>query len=68
MSIPDDLSATRAEPLPEERAVEHGGEDRRAAAAAILAESEERVAGAAEGDEPADDAPQRRTSAETVEP
>ncbi len=68
MSIPDDLSATRAEPLPEERAVEHGDEDRRAEAAAILADSEERIAGAVEGNEPADGADERRTSAETVEP
>jgi hypothetical protein len=65
MSTPEDLAATRAEPLPEERVAEHGGEDREAAAAEILRESEERVAGAAEGDAPSDAAVQHRTSAET---
>lgn len=48
----------RAEPLPEERAAETGGEDREAAAAAILADSEERVAGVAPDE--------HRTSAETA--
>lgn len=62
----DDLAATRAEPLPEERAVETGDEDREAGAAAILADSEERVAGAAEGNAPADGADERRSSEETV--
>jgi hypothetical protein len=64
----DDLvesrARTRAEPLPEERAVETGDEDREAEAAAILADSEERVAGAAEGDAPSDGADEHRTSAD----
>lgn len=62
---PDHRAETRAEPLPEERAVETGGEDREAEAAAILAESEERVAGAAAGGAPSDAADEHRTSAET---
>ena len=45
-----DPAATRAEPLPEERAAEHGGEDRRAEAEQILRDSEERVAEAVDGD------------------
>lgn len=61
----DDQVTTRAEPLPEERVVEHGGEDRRAEAAEILRESEERVAGA-EGNAPADGADEHRHSADTV--
>lgn len=62
---PADPVVTRAEPLPEERAVETGEEDRRAEAEAILAESEERVAGAVEGNAPGDAADEHRTSAET---
>jgi hypothetical protein len=62
---PADPAETRAEPLPEERAVETGEEDREAGAAAILAESEERVAGAVEGNAPGDAADEHRTSAET---
>jgi hypothetical protein len=62
----DRLSATRARPLPEERAVEDGGEDRREEAAAILRDSEDRVAGATEGDAPADAADERRRSEDTV--
>jgi hypothetical protein len=65
MSTPEDLAATRAEPLPEERVVERGGEDRQAGAAEILRESEERTAAAAEGDAPGDAADEHRTSAET---
>jgi hypothetical protein len=78
MSSPDDAAAldeaalearaeTRAEPLPEERVVERGDEDRRAEAAQILRESEERVAEAADGAAPGDAAVQHRTSEETAE-
>jgi hypothetical protein len=78
MSTPDDAAAldeaalearaeTRAEPLPEERVAERGDEDRRAEAAEILRESEERVAEAAAGRAPGDAADQNRTSAETAE-
>jgi hypothetical protein len=62
----DDHIAARAEPLPEERAVERGGEDREAAAAEILHDSEERVADAARA-EPADAADEHRRSQDTVE-
>jgi hypothetical protein len=62
----DRLSATRAQPLPEERAVEDGGEDRREEAAAILRDSEERVAGATAGDAPAEGADEHRRSEETA--
>lgn len=63
---PDDRAVTRAEPLPEERAAEQGGEDREAGAEAILQESEERVHGAADGDAPADDADEHRRSEDTA--
>lgn len=69
MTVPEDLSEqahTRAEPLPEERAAETGGEDREAEAASILAESEERVAEATEGNAPGDAADENRTSEETA--
>jgi hypothetical protein len=62
----DDHIAARAEPLPEERAVERGDEDREAAAAEILHDSEERVADAARAD-PADAADEHRRSQDTVE-
>jgi hypothetical protein len=62
----DRLSATRAEPLPEERAVEDGGEDRREEAAAILRDSEDRVAGATAGDAPAEGADEHRRSEDTA--
>jgi hypothetical protein len=68
---PDELSeqiATRAEPLPEERTAEQGGEDRRAEAAEILRDSEQRVSEAVEGDAPADAAAEHRTSEETAGP
>lgn len=68
---PDELSEqtnTRAEPLPEERAAEHGGEDRRAEAAEILRDSEERVREAAEGNAPGDAADEHRPSEETTTP
>lgn len=66
MSSPEDQAHTRAEPLPEERAAETGGEDREAGAAAILAESEERMAAAVDGDAPGDAADEHRTTAETA--
>ena len=64
MSAPQnpDVPADRAEsrtPLPEERGTDPGAEE-------ILRESEERIAGALDGDEPADDAEQRRRSEDTV--
>lgn len=62
----NDLSATRAEPLPEERAAEQGGEDRRAEAAQILRESEERTAAAAEAVAPGDVADEHRRSEHTA--
>lgn len=62
MTTPDELAATRAEPLPEERAAEQGGEDRRAGAAEILRDSEERVTRAADGNAPGDAAEEHRTS------
>jgi hypothetical protein len=67
MTDTPDQVRTRSEPLPEERAVETGGEDRGAEAAAILAESEERVAGAAEGRSPGAAADEHRTSADTAD-
>jgi hypothetical protein len=68
---PDEMSDqadTRAEPLPEERAAEQGGEDRRAEAAEILRDSEERLAGAADADAPGDAANEHRHSEDTVGP
>jgi hypothetical protein len=68
---PEELSdqvSSRAEPLPEERRAEHGGEDRRAEAAEILRDSEERVAEAASGVAPADAARENRRSEETAGP
>ena len=63
----DEHVATRAEPLPEERAVERGDEGRQAAAAEILHDSEQRVAEAARA-APADAAVEHRRSDDTVEP
>jgi hypothetical protein len=60
-----DQAHTRAEPLPEERAAETGGEDRESGAAAILDESEERLAEAVDGIAPGDAADEHRPSAET---
>ena len=57
--------ATRAVPLPEEASAGDDG-DRRAEAAAILRDSEERVAGAAAGEAPADVADEHRESDEGV--
>ncbi|WP_214368058.1 hypothetical protein [Pseudonocardia sp. H11422] len=65
----DDRVATRAEPLPEERAVEQAEEDRgtrETEAAEILRDSEERVAEAAGGDTPGDAAAEHRRSEETA--
>ncbi len=61
----DDQAATRAEPLPEEVAAGDVG-DRRAEAAAILRDSEERVAEAVEGTAPGDAADEHRPSDEGV--
>ena len=71
MSTPDDgprpdlheQAATRAEPLPEEVAAGDVG-DRRAEAAEILRDSEERVAEAVEGNAPGDAADEHRPSDE----
>jgi hypothetical protein len=68
---PEELSeqvASRAEPLPEERRAERGGEDRQAEAAEILRDSETRVAEAASGDAPAAAAREHRPSEETAGP
>lgn len=62
-NVPDDRAHTRANPLPEEQGT--GGPEE-SGAEEILRESEERIAGALEGDEPADDAEQRRRSEDTV--
>ena len=69
MTTPENLSDqahTRAEPLPEERAAETGGEDRESEAAAILGESEERLAEAVDGIAPGDAADEHRTTPETA--
>jgi hypothetical protein len=60
MSVPEDLAKARAHPLPEEQVVTHAGEDREAAAAEILRDSERRVAEAAEADAPGDARDQHR--------
>jgi hypothetical protein len=52
--------------LPEERRAEIPGEDHRAEAEEILAESEERVQGAVAGREPGDAADEHRRSEDTV--
>lgn len=59
-------SARTREPLPEELAVETGGEDRESETAAILAESEERVADATAADAPGDAADEHRRSEDTT--
>ena len=56
----------RAHPLPEEQVGESTEAERTAGAEAILRESEERVAGVTDADEPADAADQRRRSEETL--
>ena len=61
----DDLAGTRAELLPEEVAAGDVG-DRRAEAAEILRDSEERVAEAVEGNAPGDAADEHRPSDEGV--
>ena len=71
MSTPEDARgldeqvATRAEPLPEEVAA-GDVDDRRPEAAQILRDSEERIAGAAEGNAPGDAADEHRPSDEVV--
>lgn len=68
---PEELSdqvVSRAEPLPEERRAEHGGEDRLTAAAEILRDSETRVGEAAAADAPSDAAWENRPSEETAGP
>ncbi|MDN5749427.1 MAG: hypothetical protein L0H64_13070, partial [Pseudonocardia sp.] len=60
------LVRTRAEPLPEERVAETGGEDRESEAAAILTDSEERVAEATDGTAPGDAADEHRHSEDTA--
>jgi hypothetical protein len=62
-----DPAAGRAEPLPEERAAEEGGEDRQAEAEQILRESEERIAEATDGSAPGDAAAEHRRSEDTVD-
>jgi hypothetical protein len=64
--VSDERIRTRAEPLPEERRAEIPGEDHRAEAEEILAESEERVQGAVAGREPRDGADEHRRSEDTV--
>ncbi|MEJ8281153.1 hypothetical protein [Pseudonocardia spirodelae] len=59
MSVPENRAASRATPLPEERGTAPDAEE-------ILRESEERVAGAARGERPADDADEHRRSEETL--
>jgi hypothetical protein len=62
-----DPAATRAEPLPEERAAERGGEDRQAEAEQILRDSEERIAEAVDGTAPGDAADEHRRSEDTAD-
>lgn len=62
----EEHAGSRANPLPEEAAGAPTGGDPRSAAEEILRESEERVAGAASAQEPADDAEQNRRSEETI--
>ncbi|MEJ3656990.1 hypothetical protein WEH80_28915 [Actinomycetes bacterium KLBMP 9759] len=68
---PDELGQqieSRAEPLPEERAAEHGDEDRRAEAGEILRDSEERIGEAAQAVAPGDAAEESRSSEDTIPP
>jgi hypothetical protein len=62
----DRQADTRAVPLPEERTVERGEEDRHAEAEGILAESEERVDAAARAATPANAAAEHRRSEDTA--
>jgi hypothetical protein len=62
----DRQTDTRAVPLPEERTVERGDEDRHAEAEEILADSEERVDAAARAATPANAAAEHRRSEETA--
>ena len=59
-------AASRAPPWPEEAAGAAPDGDARTGAREILRESEERIAGAASGEEPGDDADQNRRSEETL--
>jgi hypothetical protein len=65
-SVARDRAPSRATPLPEEAAGAPTDGDDRAGAEEILRESEERIIGAESGEEPADDADQRRRSEETL--
>lgn len=56
--VPGDRARSRT-PLPEERGTDPDAEE-------ILLESEQRIAGALDGREPADDAEERRRSEETL--
>jgi hypothetical protein len=67
MSTPEDLAATRAEPLPEERVAERGDEDRFAEATEILRDSEQRIAEAVDGNAPGDAADEHRATPDTVD-
>lgn len=62
-----DKADGRAVPLPEERSAEYGGEDRKAEAETILADSENRVAEATFTDKPADAAQEHRRSEDTAD-
>lgn len=62
----NEQAETRAEPLPEERVAERGGEDRLAEATAILRDSEDRVADADAARSPGDAAEEHRRSADTA--
>jgi hypothetical protein len=62
----NEQAETRAEPLPEERVAEQGGEDRLAEATEILRDSEERVAGADAARAPGDAADEHRHSEDTA--
>ena len=65
-SVARDRAPSRATPLPEEAAGAPTDGDDRAGAEEILRESEERIAGADDGEHPAEGADQRRRSEETV--
>ncbi|HTK65116.1 MAG TPA: hypothetical protein VL595_22195 [Pseudonocardia sp.] len=62
----EDKASTRAVPLPEEAVKERPGDDRRAEAEAILGESEDRIAEAADADTPADAADEHRRSEDSA--
>jgi hypothetical protein len=64
----EEKARTRAIPLPEEAVEGSPGEDRQAEAESILADSEDRIAAAAEAPRPADAADERRRSEDTAQP